>query len=62
VTERGRPVARIVPEGGKRTIEQLIAEGRARPALRPRQPIDRSKQPVLRGRPNLADFVIEQRR
>jgi prevent-host-death family protein len=61
VTERGKPVAKIVSASGKRTIEQLIAEGRARPALRPKQPIDRSRQPVVRGRPTVADILVEQR-
>jgi prevent-host-death family protein len=29
VTDHGRPVARIVPLHGERTLDQLIAEGRA---------------------------------
>jgi prevent-host-death family protein len=29
VTDRGRPVARIVPLNSERTLDQLIAEGRA---------------------------------
>ena len=33
ITERGRPVARMVPYTGSR-IEEMIAEGRARPAHR----------------------------
>ncbi|HLG73305.1 MAG TPA: type II toxin-antitoxin system prevent-host-death family antitoxin [Chloroflexota bacterium] len=32
VTDRGRPVARLVPVKPMSPIEQLIAEGRARPA------------------------------
>lgn len=35
VTEHGRPVARLVPIGGERTVEALIREGRATPPLTP---------------------------
>ena len=32
VTERGRPVARIVPLHGRSVMDQMVAEGRATPA------------------------------
>jgi prevent-host-death family protein len=35
VTRDGEPVARIVPVRGRTKLDQLIEEGRARPALRP---------------------------
>ena len=35
VTKNGRPLARIVPVSYPTKLDQLIAEGRARPALRP---------------------------
>jgi len=36
ITDRGRPVARLVPlESRLDVIDRLIAEGRIRPALRP---------------------------
>lgn len=35
VTKAGEPVARIVPVRHATKLDQLIAEGRARPALRP---------------------------
>ena len=35
VTDRGRPVARIVPSTGHRKLDQLIAEGKVTPAKRP---------------------------
>jgi prevent-host-death family protein len=35
VTRAGEPVARIVPVLGRTKLDQLIAEGKARPALRP---------------------------
>lgn len=34
ITDRGRPVAQMAGLGGS-TIDRLVAEGRARPALRP---------------------------
>lgn len=41
VTERGRPVARITPPGGPLSrLNELIAQGRATPAKRPKQPIN----------------------
>jgi prevent-host-death family protein len=35
VTKNGRPLARIVPVSYPTKLDQLIAEGKARPALRP---------------------------
>ena len=35
VTERGNPVARIVPVTGHRRLDELIAQGRVTPAKRP---------------------------
>jgi len=35
VTERGSPVARIVPVTGNRKLDELIAQGRVTPAKRP---------------------------
>lgn len=58
ITERGKAVARL---NGPSNLERLIAEGRVRPASRPK-----GKLPPLRGpeleRPNLSDTVIEMRR
>lgn len=55
VTERGRPVARIVPLHGRSVLDQMIAEGRATPArgdlldLKPLAPVSgkRSLSEVL---------------
>jgi prevent-host-death family protein len=39
VTERGEPVARLTPPStGSPALDRLIAEGKARPAKRPRAP------------------------
>lgn len=59
VTDRGRPVARIVPAGLPEGIVRLIQEGRLTWSGRPfRVPRER---PRVRGRPNLADIVIADR-
>ena len=62
VTERGKPVARLVPVEGLSKLEQLIAEGRVTPAREPKQPIDLSKLPRMKGDKTLSDIVIEERR
>ena len=59
ITDRGRPVAQLVPLGGSR-LEQLIASGRARPAKRPWAEVP---PPARRrhGHPSLADALAAQR-
>jgi len=63
VTDRGAPVARLVPVVGEDPLEALIATGlierapRSAPRLRPRPRVR------LRGRgPSMADYVARQRR
>ncbi len=60
VTDRGKPVARIVPATGRTKLEQLIAEGRVRPPLRPARPA--SSLPLIEVEGSVSDFVIEQRK
>jgi prevent-host-death family protein len=63
VTERGRPVARLVaPEAHDEHIARLTRQGTITPARRPKQPIDRSKLPKLPPGPALSDIVIAMRR
>jgi prevent-host-death family protein len=62
VTERGKPVARLIPVKQNKKIEQLIAEGRVTPARNPKKPIDLSKLPKWKGGKTLSDIVIEERR
>jgi prevent-host-death family protein len=57
ITERGKPVARLE---GPSNLERLIAEGRVRPAKRPKRPIPPLEGPEL-GPPYLSDVVIEGR-
>jgi prevent-host-death family protein len=59
ITERGKPVARL---SGPSNIERMIAEGRIRPATRPKRPIRRDRMITLDGPPSLSDMIIEDRR
>jgi prevent-host-death family protein len=38
VTDHGKPIAKIVPVEGLTGLQRLIAEGKARPPLRPKRP------------------------
>jgi prevent-host-death family protein len=59
ITERGKPVARLQ---GPSNIERMIAEGRIRPAKRPKRPMRRGGRIKLDGPPSLSDMIIEDRR
>jgi prevent-host-death family protein len=58
ITDRGKRVARIV---GPSKLDRLIAEGRARPARTPKEPIDLDTLPVLEAPPTLSDVVIRDK-
>ncbi|HEX7246563.1 MAG TPA: type II toxin-antitoxin system prevent-host-death family antitoxin [Actinomycetota bacterium] len=60
VTERGRPIARIVPATGRSKLDQLIAEGKVRPPLRPARPA--ATLPMIEVDGSVSDLVIEQRK
>jgi prevent-host-death family protein len=60
VTDRGKPVARIVPVSGRSKLDQLIAEGLVSPATRPVEPAD--ARPPIPVRGSVSDLVIEQRK
>jgi prevent-host-death family protein len=62
VTERGRPIARIVAADADEAFERLVRAGIITPAKRSKRPIDLEGLPRLRGRPTLSDILIEQRR
>lgn len=50
VTDRGTPLARLGPLVRPSPLERLIAEGRVRPALRPKRKVDHRRLPKpLRG-------------
>jgi prevent-host-death family protein len=58
VTHRGRAIARLVPAGGERVLDRLIAEGVVTPARRPKR---RAARPIdTKG--TVSDLVGEQRR
>jgi prevent-host-death family protein len=59
VTERGKPKVRLSAATGEHIIEQLVREGRARRALRPRGPLP---PPIpVKGNP-VTDALLAQRR
>ena len=58
ITERGRPVARLIPAGVARSLDRLIAEGRVTPARRPRPRIRLEDLITPSGGP-VSDFLKE---
>jgi prevent-host-death family protein len=58
VTDRGRAIARVIPAGGERVLDRLIAEGVVKPA---RQPKRRAARPI-NTKGTVSDLVSEQRR
>lgn len=59
ITERGRPVARIVPLRGKSILDQLIAEGRATAAEG--DALDVKPSAATPGRRRLSEVLAELR-
>ena len=58
VTDRGRPIARVVPMNGERTIDRLIREGKVTPAKTRLRTL-----PIpLKAKGTVSDLVAEQRR
>jgi prevent-host-death family protein len=63
VTDRGTPVARLVPAGGDTRLEALIAAGLVERAPRPSRSFHPRPRVRLRGSgPSMADYVNRQRR
>lgn len=60
VTERGRPIARLIGVSSPPALDRLIAEGVVTPAARPRRQ-DRAHHRV-KARGEVSDLVAEQRR
>ena len=59
VTERGKPKVRLSAATGEHIVDQLVREGRARAATRPRGPLP---PPIpVKGNP-VTDALLEQRR
>jgi prevent-host-death family protein len=59
VTDRGAPVARLVPAKGETTIDRLIREGRVIPARRRKSG---DLPPLVEGIEPLSDVVLRDRR
>ena len=63
VTDRGAAVARLVPVGSSRAMDQLIAEGLVEPSPTRRGRRRDRPRVRLRGRgPTMAAYVADQRR
>lgn len=60
ITERGRPIARLIGVSSPPPLDRLIADGVVAPAKRPRRP-DRAHRKV-RTKGTVSDMVAEQRR
>ena len=58
VTDRGRAIARVLPLGAPRTLDQLIAQGLVTPA---RQTKRGSRRPI-KAAGTVSDLVADQRR
>lgn len=58
VTDHGKPVARLVPMNGERTIDRLIREGLVIPAPNRGR---RTRPKPIEGAGPLSDLVIEDR-
>jgi prevent-host-death family protein len=61
VTDRGRPLARIVGAGWQSTYDRLVAEGVVTPPARPRGPIRPEETFDVQGDKTLTDYVLEDR-
>lgn len=60
ITDRGRPVVRLLGSGRASGLERLIAEGHATPPSMPKTAgMDR---PTIRARGSVSDLVRDQRR
>lgn len=58
VTDRGRPIARVVPMSGERTLDRLIREGKVTPA----KTRARNLPTPIKAKGTVSDLVAEQRR
>jgi prevent-host-death family protein len=60
ITDRGRPVARLIPATSSRPLDRLIALGLVQPPSAPRRPIDRQRRVPVKG--SVSELVADQRR
>jgi prevent-host-death family protein len=59
ITERGKPVARL---SGPSNLERMIAEGRVRPARKPKRPIREEDLIQVDGPPWPSEMLIADRK
>lgn len=60
ITERGRPIARLIGASTPAPYERLVTEGVIAPAARPRRPDSAHRRVKTQG--TVSDLVPEQRR
>ena len=60
ITERGRPVARLVPAAGPTSLDDLIAAGIVTPPTKRREPASTFARVKTHG--DVLEFVLRQRR
>ncbi len=60
ITERGRPVARLIDASAPKPYDRLVAEGVITPARKPRRPDSSYRRVKTKG--TVSDLVREQRR
>ncbi len=60
VTDRGRPIARLVPHDGEAPLDRLVAAGLVRPPLRPKMSSSEIRRTRAKG--DVASLVADQRR
>jgi prevent-host-death family protein len=60
ITDRGRPVARLIPATSSRPLDRLIALGLVQPPSAPRRPIDGQRRVPVKG--SVSELVADQRR
>ena len=60
VTDRGRPIARLVPIDEVDPLEELIRQGRVTPAKLPKEDFELPAPIVTRG--SVVDLLIQERR
>jgi prevent-host-death family protein len=60
VTERGRPVARVIGPADTRPLDRLAAQGRVRAARTPKTDVRGTR--LVRAKGSVSDLVTEQRR
>jgi prevent-host-death family protein len=58
VTDRGHAIARVLPIGGERALDRLIASGVVTPARNPKRHAGRP----IKAKGTVSDLVAEQRR